>query len=135
MIHKQKLIQKYPKTPNNPYKLALEFCLERLQYHLNDVRAGGGKVHVVMESRDNADDKRLKTQFNAVCVPNLAGRQFPFEPVFVDKKANSAGLQIADLIAGPIGRHVLSPDAPNPVYSLIEPKLRRGPDGHPTLTV
>ena len=52
-----------------------------------------------------------------------------FEIHFVDKKANLAGLQIADLVARPIGRHVLNPDQPNRAFDIISPKLRRGPDG------
>jgi hypothetical protein len=47
----------------------------------------------------------------------------------MDKKHNSTGLQIADLTAHPIGRHVINPGQQNRAFQLIEPKLRRGPNG------
>lgn len=51
---------------------------------------------------------------------------------FMDKKHNSSGLQIADLIAHPIGRHVINPAQPNRAYDLIEKKFRKGQDGRIT---
>ena len=53
-----------------------------------------------------------------------------FEMIFVDKKANSSGLQIADLTARPIGRHAINPDQPNRAWEIIESKLRRSPAGN-----
>jgi len=47
----------------------------------------------------------------------------------MDKKHNSTGLQLADLVAHPIGRHVVKPDQPNRAYDTLEPKFRRGPQG------
>jgi hypothetical protein len=47
----------------------------------------------------------------------------------MDKKHNSTGLQLADLVAHPIARHVINPAQPNRAYELIEPKFRRGPNG------
>jgi hypothetical protein len=40
--------------------------------------------------------------------------------VFASKKVNCGGLQIADLIARPIGRSVLNPAQKNRAYDLIE---------------
>jgi hypothetical protein len=48
---------------------------------------------------------------------------------FADKRTNSAGLQLADLTARPIGRHVMDPAQPNRAWDIIEPKLRRSPQG------
>ncbi len=48
---------------------------------------------------------------------------------FMDKRHNSAGLQVADLVAHPIGRHVINPAQPNRAYDLIETKLRRSASG------
>ena len=55
--------------------------------------------------------------------------QRPLEIVVTDKKANSAGLQLADLVARPIGRKILAPEQPNRAYDLLHPKFRCGPDG------
>ena len=40
---------------------------------------------------------------------NRWGKLSCFELVFADKRTNSAGLQLTDLAARPIGRHVLAP--------------------------
>lgn len=42
---------------------------------------------------------------------------------FSYKKDNIIGLQLADLIAYPITRHVLDPKAPNPAYDIISDKI------------
>ena len=52
-----------------------------------------------------------------------------FEIVFADKKTNSVGLQLADLTARPIGRHVVNPQQPNRAWDIIRKKLRRSPKG------
>lgn len=44
-------------------------------------------------------------------------------------EANHCGLQLADLIARPIGNKVLHPDQPNRAYDLLEPKFRRSEKG------
>jgi hypothetical protein len=46
-----------------------------------------------------------------------------------DKKCNSPGLQLADLVARPIGRKVLQPHQPNRAYDILQAKFRRSPDG------
>jgi hypothetical protein len=50
-----------------------------------------------------------------------------FEINFVSKQANSAGLQLADLIARPIGLRILRPQQPNRAFDIIQPKIWRGP--------
>ena len=49
--------------------------------------------------------------------------------LLADKKTISTGLQLADLIARPIGLHVLRPGQPDRAYDLLAPKLLRGPGG------
>jgi hypothetical protein len=49
--------------------------------------------------------------------------------VMASKQSNTCGLQLADLVARPIGRHILRPEQPNRALALLAPKLRRGPDG------
>lgn len=49
--------------------------------------------------------------------------------VMGDKKCNSAGLQLADLVARPIGRKVMNPAQPNRAYEILERKFRRSPRG------
>ncbi len=49
-----------------------------------------------------------------------------WEPIFVDKKSNSSGLQLADLMARPIGLKVLRPLQENRAFDVIRPKLALG---------
>jgi hypothetical protein len=128
VIDKSKLKSKYA-SPRNPYHWALEFCLERLRFHLAGSRAPAGLVHVVFESRGAREDGELELEFRRLAPTNLQGSDYAFEPVFASKGTNSTGLQLADLIARPIGRHVLKPDQLNRAYEIIERKLRRSPTG------
>ena len=56
-------------------------------------------------------------------------RKLPFELVMIPKASNSTGLQLADLIARPVGIKVLRPDQPNRAYDIVAGKFRRGPAG------
>lgn len=53
----------------------------------------------------------------------------PLDILMADKKSISTGLQLADLVARPIGLRVLRPDQPNRAFDALEPKLRRGTGG------
>jgi hypothetical protein len=55
--------------------------------------------------------------------------QLPFEPVLTDKKNNSIGLQLADLVARPIGLRQLRPEQANRAWDVIEAKLDRDASG------
>ena len=44
--------------------------------------------------------------------------------LFLNKSANSTGLQIADLIARPIALHELRPHQQNRAFNIIKPKLK-----------
>lgn len=129
-IDKQRHVRRYTE-PDNPYGIALTFCMERLQRWLSEHGQGGHQTHFLVERRGSAEDAKLELEFRRIAdgrnarneqMPNLAIR-------FMDKKHNSTGLQIADLVAHPIGRHVINPAQSNRAYELIEPKFRRGPNG------
>ena len=49
--------------------------------------------------------------------------------MMVSKQVNSAGLQLADMVARPIGRHLLNPDQPNRAYDLLREKFRSSTRG------
>lgn len=107
------------------YHLAMEIGLERLQ-RLFDERGQSQRItHVVVECRGAAEDRELELQFRRICDGhNSWGRMLPLEIVFADKRTNSAGLQVADLIARPIGRMILDPPGRvNRAWEIIEKKL------------
>jgi hypothetical protein len=123
VVHKSRLVEKY-RTPTNPYHIALEYGLERVQRYLTEHGQAGKTTPLICECRGRREDDELELEFRRV-----ATRIPGFDIHFVDKKANLPGLQIADLVARPIGRHVLAPDQPNRAYDILAPKLRCGPSG------
>lgn len=127
-IDKRELIGQHDE-PRNPYHIALGSGLERLYFHLSEeIGCEGGRLHVVFERRGQKEDDNLELEFRRVVGGGRPEEHLPFEIVFSSKKSNSAGLQLADLVARPIGRHLLRPDQPNRAYDIVEKKFRRGPD-------
>jgi hypothetical protein len=87
-------------------------------------------THIQVECRGKAEDAKLELEFRRICNGKNMIRKMPnFDIRLMDKKHNSTGLQLADLVAHPIGRHAISPSQPNRAYDIIEPKFRRGPGG------
>jgi hypothetical protein len=58
-------------------------------------------------------------------------RRIPFDIAFVDKKSNSAGLQLADLVARPVGMSVLRPDQQNRAFDVLRTKFYASEAGKP----
>lgn len=129
VIQKDKLNTKYS-DPDNPYHIAMALGLERIYMYLESLGCNTGTTHLLFESRGMKEDKDLELEFRRVCDNNKTKRILPFEIILVDKKSNSAGLQIADLIARPIGRQVLNPKQQNRAYEIIEKKFRRNSKGN-----
>lgn len=109
---------------DNPYHLALGFCLETLHELLVEKNQDGKKTHIVFECRGKKEDKDLELEFRRVCDgANRIGTPLPFEIVFADKKANSSGLQLADLVARPIGMSLLRPKQKNRAFDVLKRKF------------
>ncbi len=88
-------------------------------------------LDVIVESRGRREDKRLKELFDAFQRPaDATPESVPgFELSFANKRAGLIGLEVADLIAYPIARHILGrPQAHDP-FGLIRRKMFQGPDG------
>ena len=128
-IRKDGLVGQY-RYPENPYEIALGFGLERVHRWLVKKARVGGRTPVILECRGSREDDELDLEFRRICNGgNYNGSALHFEPRFVPKSANVPGLQLADLIARPIGRHVLDPGQSNRAFEVIEPKLDRSPRG------
>jgi hypothetical protein len=129
VIRKRELAEQYT-VPPNPYNLALEFGLESTYSELNSRGQGDKLTHVVVENRGEREDNQLELAFRRICDGANARRQrLPFELVMIPKASNSTGLQIADLVARPVGIKVLRPTQPNRAYDIVARKFRRSPDG------
>lgn len=129
VIRKERHRARY-REPMNPYEIATGFGLERVYKHLASLGCEGGTTRFLFEKRGPPEDAAVELAFRRVCGgDNLAGGHLPFDIVMADKKCNSAGLQIADLVARPIGRRILDPKQPNRAYEILEKKFRRSPRG------
>jgi len=124
-IRKNELIRQYC-YPNNPYEVAMKFGLERVYKFMKKKRQSEKLLHIIAESRGNKENGEFTSSFQRVCnQDNFDEINLPFELKIADKKCNSCGLQIADLIARPIGRYVVNPAQSNQAYEVIKNKLDR----------
>nr|WP_283161396.1 DUF3800 domain-containing protein [Xanthomonas nasturtii] len=119
----------------NPYEISMRFCLERMYYKLGKQgqvaqRGAALTTHVLCEARGHNEDQDLELAFRRICGgDNFSGVEMPFDPVICDKKSNAIGLQLADLVARPIGMRQLRPDQPNRAWDVIEQKLDKDATG------
>jgi hypothetical protein len=128
----------------NPYHVALEAGLEQIFLFLHERGQHQAATHVVFERRGRREDRELEQEFQRICRDGCRAPGGPasgpglapgvelgdtLHLVMASKQSNTCGLQLADLVAHPIGRHILRPDQPNRAIALLAPKLRRGPDG------
>ncbi len=123
VIDKEKHKRRYV-TPEHPYHLAMNFGLERLYKFMRTKNQEGQVTHVLCESRGKNEDKQLELEFRRICGGvNYFNSKLPFEIIITDKKANCEGLQIADLMARPIGMSVLRPNQSNRAMEVLEKKF------------
>ena len=114
----------------NPYHVALEFGLERVFLHLQTLGQRGRPTRVIFESRGKKEDADLELEFRRIMDrTSMQGMASTLDFLCVSKQANSSGLQVADMVARPIGLHVLRPEQENRAWDIIFPKLRKSARG------
>lgn len=117
---------------NNAYHIALAHCMEALHEFLKEKGEQHKKTHVVFECRGKKEDKELELEFRRVCDGNnRLGINLPLDILFSDKKAMSSGLQLADLVARPIGLNTYKPEQENRAFEALKVKFYcdQGRDG------
>lgn len=130
VIRKQDHRERYGANAENPYDLALTFCLERLLPLLEQDRQA--EVTLVAEARGRREDGELELVFLRTVnegtgfIARERFRAVRFRLVFAEKCRNVIGNQMADLICYPVARHVLDPGRPNLPYDVLEPKMYKG---------
>ena len=109
---------------SNPYHIALGICLDALRDFLAEKGQDQLQTHVVVECRGKKEDAELELEFRRICDGNNMGnRHLPFDVVFADKKTNLAGLQLADLVARPVGLSYIRPAQANQAFELLRKKF------------
>jgi len=109
---------------SNPYHIALGICLEALHGFLAEKGQENLKTHVVVECRGNKEDRELELEFRRIRDgSNPGGERLPFEMVFANKQTNLTGLQLADLVARPVGVNYMRPAQANQAFELLKRKF------------
>lgn len=109
---------------SNPYHVALGFCLEELMLFFREEEQGRKKTFLIVEERGKEEDRQLYSVFQTVVNgKNSLNMRIPMQLRFANKQTNVIGLQVADLVAHPIGRHVMNPDQGNRSFEILKRKL------------
>jgi len=120
----KRAISKRKEQKNNPYHLALGLCMDRLFDFLKEKNQHTKKTHIVFECRGKKEDKELELEFRRICDGNnKRGLKLPFEILMSDKKVMSSGLQLADLVARPVGLSYFRKDQPNRTFDVLKKKF------------
>lgn len=127
-INKKEHIKKYGKGAKDPYSLALSFVIERLVFCLDKVDKNA-EVAIFVEERGKKEDQMLLSHFNSTMdrgtyfvTPDRLKRKIT-KFGFHSKRANIAGIQIADLCAYPLARSILNPNEPYVPFQVIKNKI------------
>ena len=112
-MDKQRHVGQYGTWSRDPYHYCMQILLERFCFFLHQ---HGSTGDVMAESRGGKEDRRLKDEFRKLwesgtgywdpcrLQPLLTSRELKVKP----KSANTAGLQLADLLANPCRSEILS---------------------------
>lgn len=108
----------------NPYHFALRHCLETLFEFVSEKGQQDQETFVVVEKRGNKEDNELELEFLRICNgQNKFNQRLPFKLKMASKQINSAGLQLADLVARPIGRFILNSQQTNRAFEVLKHKF------------
>lgn len=130
-VHKTGHLARYGFGAVDPYMLSLDVLVERFCMDVGNVARGG---IIVAEKRDPVLDRGLDLAWlnlkingtRYVQAHDIDNRMAGL--ALRAKSDNIAGLQLADLVVSPIGRHVLGkPDRED--WRIVESKFRRSPKG------
>lgn len=130
-IRKDQHLSRYGLAALDPYLLSLDILVERFCFAIGKVTGGGV---MVAEKRDPTLDRQLELAWLNL---KIQGTRFLRPRAIEDrimglnlraKSQNIAGLQLADLVVSPIGRHVLGkPDKED--WLVVREKFRRSRKG------
>ncbi len=130
IIDKERLKKQY-KEPINPYYLGVQFGVENIYSNLLHKQQVEKEVHFIFEKRGKKEDDELELEFRRICNSNgsLGYKKTDFSKMkltqlFADKKSNSTGLQIADLVSRPVGLNYLRPNQNNRAYDIFKNKIK-----------
>jgi hypothetical protein len=123
----------YVSSDEDLYHYTYKAVSERFQYHLQDLsRAVGDKQHgvVIADHRGKKQDDNLRAQHHRLVdfeSPFVSQYENFVETIFLTPSHLSTGIQLADMIAGAIGRALNAGE--DRFIKRIEPAFRQSPTG------
>jgi hypothetical protein len=126
-IHKGDHLGRYGIAALDPYLLSLDVLVERFCFDVGKVTDGG---LIIGEKRDSTLDRELELAWLNLKIQGtryLQARDIESRILGLNlrsKKDNIAGLQLADLVVSPIGRHLLGKQDKED-WSIVENKFGR----------
>ncbi len=133
-IKKDAHLRLYRLAAMDPYMLSLKILVERFVFEIKS-HGGGEKGIIVAESRDEALNNELRLNWIDLRTSGTEYlsaseiRKHVSDLQIREKSQNIAGLQVADLIVSPIGRHIIG-KKPKADWTIIKEKFRKGPKGN-----
>ncbi len=127
-ILKEPYIRQYGRL-NDVYGQSLSYIMERTVFYLDNFANNSIHLTTIVECRGKKEDKALLDYYNKVSdrgtywVTSARIRNYFKEFEMRRKSDNLIGLQIADLVAYPITRHVLDGDAINLAFDVIKENI------------
>lgn len=128
-IQKDEYIKRYGLLSSGVYEIALSFIIERAIFFLDDVRASGKELEIIIEKRGKKEDKQLEEHFQRLLsrgtryVNAERLKTYNLSIIFKGKKENINGLQLSDLIAYPIATYVIDMKRVNLAFKIIAGKI------------
>ena len=131
-IRKKDYLGRYGANAIDPYRLGLHVMVETL---CDAVGPGAGGGSIIIEKRNEFLDRDVEDAWRML---RIRGSRYVEANVIRetiqvlelrDKRENIPGLQLADLVVTPIGRHILG-KSDRDDWRIVERKFRRAPDGH-----
>jgi len=124
VINKTQLKSQYS-VPANPYHLCFQFIMERAVMFLG---SSGESLMFRIESRETHNDKILAQEYENFKKGTERFKAAEIEKKFADlsfnqKSQNIIGMQVADLVAYPIGRWGLDSEKGNKAFEIVRPKI------------
>lgn len=126
-IDKKQYIEKYGKIGEDPYIISLSYLMEELILKTNHEQ--NSEISIFVEKRGKNEDKKLLSHYNNILdVGTLNTKSELFKSKInsfdlILKRDNNIGIQIADLCAYPIARHVLNSEEPYIPFEIIRDKI------------
>lgn len=113
-------------TPDNPYELSMRVCIDKFRDFLKDNNVDSNVLnYIIVEKRGKNEDNDLELEFRRIC----EDKRYNLKLRMASKLTNCAGLQIADLIARPIGLKIMRPEQANRGFEIVAKKLRTDING------